>query len=141
MTTLTDLDGSRWSGTSELFLDALGNVAVTSACSISCERDAVTYLWTHKGEQQRGKVVLRADGVDFSDTFHSPQPMVCASAADGVCLLAVFGTYGAGDGPPWGWRISLSLRPSDELVLQMTNVAPWGEDARAVRMVCKRLAH
>ena len=39
----------------------------------------------------------------------------------------------------WGWRINLCFRePTGELVLQMTNIAPWGEEARAVRMVCKR---
>jgi hypothetical protein len=32
----------------------------------------------------------------------------------------------------------LSERPSGELVLQMTNVAPWGEEQRAVRMVFTR---
>ena len=40
-----------------------------------------------------------------------------------------------------GWRINpCHQEPSDEWVLQMTNIAPWGEEARAVRMVCKRAA-
>jgi hypothetical protein len=40
----------------------------------------------------------------------------------------------------WGWRIGLSLRaPTGELVLRMTNIAPWGEEARAVRMTCSPL--
>ena len=29
-------------------------------------------------------------------------------------------------------------RTGDELVLQMTNVAPWGEHGRAVRMIVRR---
>ena len=33
---------------------------------------------------------------------------------------------------------TLALRPTGELVLQMTNVAPWGEEVRAVRMTCAR---
>jgi len=41
----------------------------------------------------------------------------------------------AGEGPPWGWRVAVAHRPSGELVLQMTNIKPWGEDGRAVRMI------
>ena len=52
------------------------------------------------------------------------------------CTIAV----PAGDGPPWGWRTKLSLRAmgGEGLVLQMTNIAPWGESGRAVRMVATR---
>jgi hypothetical protein len=47
--------------------------------------------------------------------------------------------YEYGPDADWRWRIALTLRaPTDELVLQMTNIAPWGEEARAVRMVAKR---
>ena len=55
-------------------------------------------------------------------------------AAAGAAVLSA----GAGEGPDWGWRTSVAQRPSGELVLQMTNIAPWGERARAVRMVFAR---
>ena len=59
-----------------------------------------------------------------------------------MALFDLLGSYGDG-GPRWGWRMMLSLRPPFEgapesLVLQMTNIAPWGEEARAVRMVAAR---
>ena len=49
-------------------------------------------------------------------------------------------SYPAGEGPDWGWRLRVCLRTMgpERLVLQMTNVTPWGEEARAVRMTCER---
>ena len=39
----------------------------------------------------------------------------------------------------WGWRIIVCFRaPTGEPVVQMTNIAPWGEEVRAVRMTCHR---
>ncbi len=66
---------------------------------------AIHYRWSYETKPQAGKLALRQDGTDCSDSWHSPTRMGC---------------------------------PSDELLLQMTNVAPWGDEARAVRMICKR---
>ena len=46
--------------------------------------------------------------------------------------------YQVGDEPNWVWCSILSKRPDGALVLQMTNIAPWGEEGRAVRMVFYR---
>jgi hypothetical protein len=61
--------------------------------------------------------------------------MRCMAVASSWSIVDVEGTYSAGDGTDWAWRISLSQRPGGELVLQMTNITPWGERGRAVRMV------
>ena len=139
MTTLNELAGSTWTGEAELWLDPLGDEARRSACTIAIEPSAVRYTWSYEGKPQRGALELRDGGAELSDTWHSPEPMMCEAVA-GWTLLAVQGTYGAGEGPDWGWRTALSLRPMGEgqLVLQMTNIAPWGEEGRAVRMTCVR---
>ena len=86
---------------------------------------------------QEGKLALHDDGADFTDTWHQPQPMRCRPVADARGLFQVQGEYGPQS--DWGWRTGLSLRtPTGELVLQMTNIAPWGEEVRAVRMICRR---
>ena len=137
MTSLTDLDGSRWQGTAELWLDPLGDNSSRSDCAISVEPRIVRYTWSHEGNAHEGSVVLRDDGADFTDSWHQPEPMRCRRLPDALGLFQVEGRYGPQS--EWGWRIGLSLRaPTDELVLQMTNIAPWGEEARAVRMVCSR---
>ena len=76
-------------------------------------------------------------GAEFRDSWHQPEPMPCDHVDGTRALVEVRGRYGAD--LDWGWRIGLCLRaPTGELVLQMTNVAPWGEEARAVRMTCQR---
>ena len=63
-------------------------------------------------------------------------PLVLANEDDWLNGLTI---CTRGPQAEWRWRIGLSVRePSGELVLQMTNVAPWGEETRAVRMICTR---
>jgi hypothetical protein len=134
---LGDLHGTTWTGNAELWLDPLGDTPARSACTVTVDRDGWTYTWSHEGTPHHGSVRLREGGADFTDTFHQPEPMACRAVAGARGLSQVEGAYGPD--AEWGWRIGLCLRaPTGELVLQMTNVAPWGEEARAVRMVCKR---
>jgi hypothetical protein len=135
---LRELIGSRWQGKGELWLDPMGNEVTVYPCSISIDAAVVRYTWEYEGKTHEGSYVLRDGGADFKDSWHSPDAMACAALPGGWGLMSVEGTYAAGDGPRWGWRSTLSLRPSGELVLQMTNVAPWGEHGRAVRMICER---
>ena len=136
---LRELEGTQWSGRSELWLDPLGNEAVTSECTIAIQPHEVAYTWSYEGTSHTGKIALRDGIVEFSDSFHSPEPMTMRSVLGSWAVVDVQGTYPAGDGPPWGWRITVSLRTDgDELVLQMTNIKPTGEEGRAVRMICKR---
>ncbi len=136
---LRELEGTRWSGQSELWLDPLGNEAVTSDCTIAVQPTEVAYTWSYEGTPHTGTIALRDGIAEFSDSFHSPKPMTMSPVTGSWALIDVQGTYPAGDGPPWGWRIIVSVRPGgDVLVLQMTNIKPSGEDRRAVRMICKR---
>lgn len=133
-----DLVGTRWAGEGELWLDPKGNEVTTYPCSMTVEDGVVRYRWTYEGKTHEGSLTLRDGGADFTDTWHSPQLTPCDAIAGSWAMVDVAGTYAAPEGPPWGWRTTVSLRPSGELVLQMTNFTPWGEHGRAVRMVCKR---
>lgn len=78
-----------------------------------------------------------ADGADCTDSWHQPEPMRCRHVPDALGLFQVQGEHGPES--EWRWRTGLSVRaPTGDLVLQVTNVAPWGEEARAVRMICQR---
>ena len=84
-----------------------------------------------------GVVVSYHDADSFVDTWHQPEPMACRVLDDARGAFQVLGCYGPDS--DWGWRIALFVRaPTGELVLQMTNIAPWGEETRAVRMACRR---
>ena len=137
MSALADLAGTRWMGEAELWLDPLGHEVLRSDCTIAVATDGIRYTWSHEGKPQEGSVTLRGHGADFTDTFHQPEPMRCRDVPGAWGLFQVVGTYGPES--DWGWRIGLSRRtPTNQLVLQMTNIAPWGEEARAVRMTCGR---
>lgn len=136
MGTLAEFSGTTWAGIAELWLDPLGDEAVRSDCTIAVIANVVSYTWSHEGQGLEGSITLTEHGAEFVDTFHSPEPMKCRLLV-GQGIFQVQGAYGAD--ADWGWRIGLSHRArSDELVLQMTNIAPWGEEARAVRMICRR---
>jgi hypothetical protein len=137
MSTLAELDGSKWAGTNELWLDPLGDNVTRSDGTIAVDGAVVRYTWSYEGKPHAGSVTLRGDVADFTDTWHQPEPMKCRRLPGAWGLFQVQGEYGPQS--DWGWRIGLSVRaPSGELVLQMTNVAPWGEEVRAVRMICQR---
>ena len=135
---LLELANTKWAGQAELWIDPLGNHADLSDCTIEIAKDAIEYRWSYEGKPQTGRIALKPGGADFTDTWHSPTPIACVASANPWGLVDVLGRYSAGDGPEWGWRISLAQRPGAELLLQMTNIAPWGEEGRAVRMICKR---
>lgn len=101
--------------------------------------DGVSYVWSRDQTTHRGELKVTPRGATFSDTFHQPAATEFAAVASSGALVDVQGSYAAGDGPPWGWRIILAHRPAvfgltEALVLQMINIAPWGEQVRAVRM-------
>jgi len=136
--TLEDLVGTRWRGKGELWPDPLGNETQHYDCTLEIADGAVRYSWTHEGKAQQGHFALDADGASWSDSWHQSEALRCERQTDDWGLLSLRTTYGAGEGPDWGWHTSFALRPTGQLVMQMTNVTPWGEHGRAVRMVFER---
>lgn len=137
MKTLSELGETKWAGTCELWMDPLGNEVVRSECTVAAQGNRVSYTWSHEGKLHHGSIALHDGGGDFTDSWHQPQEMACDSVDGALGLFQLQGQYGPQQG--WRWRIGLFFRePTGELVLQMTNVAPWGEEARAVRMTCSR---
>ena len=102
MRSIRELKGSRWTGKTELWLDPFGNDAALSDCTITVGEGAVSYTWSHDGDEHEGALALRDGGADFTDTFHSPQRMSCATVDGAAGLVAVAGTYPAGEGPRTG---------------------------------------
>src|SRR5262245_61536171 len=137
MATLSRLNGTKWKGGAELWLDRVGDQAIRSDCTMSVDGNVVRYTWSHESKPHEGSITLTDDGADCLDTFHSPEVMKCRSVPGSQGFFQVHAFWGPER--DWGWRIGLSLRPeSDELVLQMTVITPWGEEGRAVRMTCQR---
>lgn len=133
-----DHQGTAWSGSSELWLDPTGNEAESSDATLQVTPDGIEYTWSFRGKAQAGKLDWNEDGRSWHDSWHQPEPVRLEPVSRHGSLLAGEYSYPAGSGPDWHWRIKLAQRPDDTLVLQMTNITPWGEEARAVRMLFKR---
>jgi Protein of unknown function (DUF1579) len=79
------------------------------------------------------------------DSFHCGSSILFSQTAGVVdpAHLAVLGSYGDGQTPPgprWGWRTEIEQPDDDTLVIVMTNIAPDGEEAKAVEVRYARVA-
>lgn len=135
---LTKLEGTTWTGRGELWLDPEGNKADIYKCQLHIENGAINYTWTYDGETKNGRFTFNEGNIIWFDSWHQPEAVKCIEVPDVAGLFTVKYTYEVPDNPYWGWQSKLSQRPDGTLVLQMTNIAPWGEEGRAVRMVFSR---
>ena len=103
--------------------------------TLTIGESSFTYTWSFQDQPQKGELTLRGPNgslrADWRDTFHAESGMqLHGFYRDRV--LRLFGTYGAGDGPDWGWRIELDLCDPDHATLRMFNMLPSGEEMLAV---------
>lgn len=136
---INKLQGSEWKGQTELWLDPAGNEVNISDCTLAIEPEALSYTWVYEGNTQTGSFTFFKGGATWTDSWHQPEPVRCKELPDAWGLFTVESSYAAPPGADWGWRSKLSQRPDGSLVLQMTNIAPWGEEGRAVRMMLQRV--
>lgn len=135
---LKQLADSAWTGTGELWLDPLGDDPTDFACSAQLTDGGLSYRWQKEDDPKEGSLRWTDTGGHFRDSFHQGEEVACTQISDARSEVALTYNYSAG-GTDWGWNIRLSLRPNEQLVVQMTNIAPWGEEARAMRMIMERV--
>ena len=136
---LNKLKGTNWTGRGELWLDPEGNKADLYECQLQIENDAINYTWAYEGEEKRGRFTFNESGAIWVDSWHQPESAQCTDVPDTWGLFTVKHTYAVPSNPSWGWQSKLTERPDGTLVLQMTNIAPWGEESRAVRMILSQV--
>ncbi len=132
------LAGTTWSGKGELWIDPNGNDAILYDCKLNIEANAIFYSWIYENETRQGRFTFNDKGAVWVDSWHQPNSVQCVHANDSWSIFNISNTYEVPNNPDWGWQSKLSERPDGSLVLQMTNIAPWGEDSRAVRMLFTR---
>ncbi len=136
---LTNFQATEWAGTGELWLDPEGNEGDRYDCSLVVESDVLYYTWSYEDQAQKGSFTFAEGEATWMDTWHQPKPTKCVDVPNAWGLFTVEYSYDMPSSPSWGWRSKLSKRPNGDLVLQMTNIAPWGEEGRAVRMIFTRI--
>ncbi|OMH33855.1 hypothetical protein [Motiliproteus sp. MSK22-1] len=138
---LSKFQGTQWEGKGELWLDPEGNKQERYDCSMMFGHDGLDYTWLYEGETKKGSFTFnKAGGAIWLDSWHQPKSIPCVDVANAWGLFTVECCYEVPSSPSWGWRSKLSERPNGDLVLQMTNIAPWGEEGRAVRMIFTSVA-
>jgi len=135
---LAKLAGTKWKGKGELWLDPEGNSAEHYACELTIEYDAIHYSWLYENEVKNGSFTFNENDAIWVDSWHQQNSVKCFNITKAWGIFTVSHEYKVSDNPNWGWRSKLSQRPDGSLVLQMTNITPWGEEGRAVRMVFNR---
>ena len=126
-----------WSGKSELWIDPLGDDAEISDATLSVVADGIVYAWAYRDAAQSGELRWIGSALQWKDSWHQPDGVTMTLVPGHGSLIAAEYSYAAGAGPDWCWRIKLAQRPDGTVVMQMTNIAPWGEEARAVRTVVR----
>jgi len=132
-----------WSGTNRLFFQP-GELAEESATS-GWLRGAVDgravvheYRWTFEGAAHSGLALVTStdDGFQASwvDTFHTAGSIMSMAPVPAETGVVVQGSYPAGDGPDWGWRIRWSKPADAELLVEMWNIPPDGDPGLSVEM-------
>lgn len=129
---------SNWIGRGELWLDPEGNNAAHHDCTLTIQNGQFRYTWQYDTKMNTGTIDFDGDGATWKDSWHQPTPTRCRHVSGSWGLFTLECTYEVPESPDWGWQIKLSERPDSTLVLQMTNITPWGEEGRAVRMVFSR---
>jgi len=137
-TGIKKFDSTEWSGNGELWLDPAGNDVSLYPCTMRISANNISYAWDHEGELKEGRIELSDPESTWTDSWHQRDTVTCSNVKNPRSLFTIEYSYAGGSGEHWGWRINMSSRPDESIVLQMTNIAPWGEEGRAVRMVFLR---
>lgn len=122
-----------WQGPNRLWME--GATPERSEGQVEVAETAVRYTWTFRGDAQEGRLALfgppGAVRADWVDTFHAADGMALHGRLDDG-VLVLYTTYGAGDGPEWGWRVELDVRDPEHFTLAMFNLDPDGKVHPAV---------
>lgn len=90
---------------------------------------SIRYTWSFRSKPHQGEIALAgppgALRADWKDSFHAENGMQLHGCLEHD-VLSLYATYGAGDGPDWGWQIELDLRDPEHATLAMFNLEPSG---------------
>lgn len=135
-----------WSGTNRLYFEP-GNLAEESDTSgwvrlaVGGRAAVHEYRWSFEGDTHTGLALVTFTDEGFQgswvDTFHTAGSIMALAPVPGTPPddVVVQGSYPAGDGPDWGWRIQWARAADGSgLAVTMWNVPPNGDPGVAVEM-------
>jgi Protein of unknown function (DUF1579) len=100
----------------------------------------VRYNWSFEGASQSGLLLVHAAGdiakAVWLDSWHNADSWMTLTGSVSPSSVDLRGSYPAGDGPDWGWRIVLDA--ADPLTIDMYNITPAGEEMIGVEIRLQR---
>jgi hypothetical protein len=115
-----------WAGPNRLWLDHLAPPRVSEG-TLEVTANRVAYTWVFEGAPHRGVLELSGPSGSFAaswnDSWHAAKGQQLHGCFSGG-VVRLWGSYGAGEGPDWGWRIELDTRDPESVELWMFNVPP-----------------
>ena len=90
---LTELAGTQWTGTGEVWLDPEGNNVDHCECSLRIEDDALHYRWSFKSEAQEGSITFEEGGATWKDSWHQKTVAKCKDVPGAWGLFTIEHTY------------------------------------------------
>ena len=128
-----------WQGTNRLYLDGadgpmLGSTSRLTAAVVINGFLELRYDWVYEGVVKEGLLLAGHDAThgvataSWVDSFHQSKRVMFCQGVPLTNGVSVQGSYSAGEGPDWGWRIDLELA-GGQLKLTMYNLSP--EDGKA----------
>jgi hypothetical protein len=98
----------------------------------SLDDNVLSWTWTLDDDKHEGR--LHLDGSSWQDSFHQSEAAPLQAAPAHGARFGFSCQYGPPDSP-WTWLIAVCERPEGQLVVQMTNITPWGERQLAVQWI------
>jgi hypothetical protein len=115
-----------WAGPNRLWLEP-GTPVHRSEGTLTVTGTELTYTWSYQGAPHHGRLQwfgpLGSMRAEWQDTWHNTGGSTYHGRA-GEGTADFYGTYPAGDGPEWGWRISLDWRDPEHFLVRMYNLVP-----------------
>ncbi|HUG28473.1 MAG TPA: DUF1579 family protein [Gemmatimonadales bacterium] len=142
-----------WTGTNHLWFRPgepgfESPTTVTVAPTAQGTATLLQYTWSHEGTPHAGAMLIlhqattaEQDAVTWVDSFHTAAGLMHFRGgmnADGT--FSVIGSYGAPEGPPWGWRIVLTPAADGQFTMRMYNITPDGQEVLAVEATYRKSA-
>jgi len=140
-----------WTGTNHLWFKPGDPVfesptTVTVAPAAQGAATLFQYTWSHEGTPHAGAMLIvhqattaEQDAVTWVDSFHTAAGLMhFRGGMNAEGALSVLGSYGAPEGPPWGWRIVLAPAADGQFTMRMYNIMPEGREMLAVEATYRK---
>jgi hypothetical protein len=138
------LRAGSWRATNRLWFTPTSDViespiALTLDVAVGDVVCALRYEWTYDDAVHTGILLVHdpagatAPDMVWSDSFHTGSTLMPFRQGERTdTSIVATGSYAAPPGPDWGWRIALISETSNDLLIQMYNITPTGEEGLAV---------